>query len=208
MFISKGNIPQGLFSLESFNHVYGEARNPYDINRTSGGSSGGEAALVRLGLVNAALGSDIAGSLRIPALFCGVYTLKPTALRIPILLMTQFFESHNFGRKPCNGFDTNILPTVGPITRSVDDIEILMTQICDGIQYDLFSPPLGWHPVKDLPLKVGVLKEFNIVPVCTAGSRALNQCVDILKKKKVEIVDIDINDIIEEIIMYTFASYM
>ena len=94
LFVSKGNVPQALFSLESFNHVYGEARNPYDIRRVPGGSSGGEAALVRLGLVNAAIGSDIAGSLRIPALFCGICTLKPTALRLPLSSMTQFFEAH------------------------------------------------------------------------------------------------------------------
>lgn len=119
LFVSKGNIPQALFSIDSFNHVYGEARNPHDIRRSPGGSSGGEAALVSLGLVNAALGSDIGGSLRIPALFCGICTLKPTALRLPLLMMAQFFESHYFGRKPCNGFDTNILPTVGPMARSV-----------------------------------------------------------------------------------------
>lgn len=80
-----------MFSLESFNHVYGEAKNPYDIRRTPGGSSGGEAALVRLGLCNAAIGSDIAGSLRIPALFCGLVTLKPTAFRLSIYPMSEFF---------------------------------------------------------------------------------------------------------------------
>jgi len=73
--------------LECFNHVYGEGRNPYDRNRVPGGSSGGEAALVRLGLCNVAIGSDIAGSLRIPALFCGIVTLKPTSPRLPIFMM-------------------------------------------------------------------------------------------------------------------------
>ena len=80
--------------MESYNHVFGEARNPYDKSRTPGGSSGGDAALVRLGLVNSSIGSDIAGSLRIPALFCGIVTLKPTSLRLSIKMFTGFFEFH------------------------------------------------------------------------------------------------------------------
>ena len=74
----KGNIPQALFSMESFNHVFGATKNPYDPERISGGSSGGEACLIKLGLVNCAIGSDVAGSLRIPALCCGISAFKPT----------------------------------------------------------------------------------------------------------------------------------
>ncbi len=84
LILCRGNVPQGLFSMESFNHIFGEAKNPYDMSRVPGGSSGGEASLVRLGLVNASIGSDIGGSVRIPALFCGVVALKPTALRLSL----------------------------------------------------------------------------------------------------------------------------
>lgn len=78
--------------MECYSIIFGEGKNPYDFNRTSGGSSGGDAALVRLGLVNSALGSDIAGSLRIPALYNGIVTLKPTVPRIRLDLFSEFFE--------------------------------------------------------------------------------------------------------------------
>ena len=112
--------------MESFNHIFGEARNPYDILRTPGGSSGGDGALVRLGIVNASIGSDIAGSLRIPALFCGIVTLKPTALRLSLKMFTGFFEFHEkLGKSgPC--FESLLLPTIGPLCRTVDDCERLM----------------------------------------------------------------------------------
>lgn len=68
--------------MESFNNVFGETRNPYDHGRIAGGSSGGDAVLVKLGVVNAAMGSDVAGSLRIPALCCGITSFKPTCHRL------------------------------------------------------------------------------------------------------------------------------
>ena len=91
IFLSKGSIPQGVFSMECSSNIFGAGLNPYNKKRTPGGSSGGDSALVRLGLVNCALGSDIAGSLRIPALFNGIVTLKPTVPRIRLDVFTEFF---------------------------------------------------------------------------------------------------------------------
>lgn len=68
--------------MESFNNIFGETKNPYDLGRIAGGSSGGDAVLVKLGVVNAAMGSDVAGSLRIPALCCGITSFKPTCHRL------------------------------------------------------------------------------------------------------------------------------
>lgn len=78
--------------MECKSNIFGKGLNPFDHNRTPGGSSGGDGALVRLGLVNCALGSDIAGSLRIPALFNGIVTLKPTVPRTRLDIFTEFFE--------------------------------------------------------------------------------------------------------------------
>lgn len=64
--------------METFNNILGSCNNPYNSERTSGGSSGGEATLVKLGLVNSSLSTDVAGSLRIPSLCCGVVGFKPT----------------------------------------------------------------------------------------------------------------------------------
>jgi fatty acid amide hydrolase len=74
----RGNVPQMVFILHSYNNVYGCAKNPYDDTRTCGGSSGGDGGLVGARCVPLAIGSDIGGSLRGPAHFCGVYGYKST----------------------------------------------------------------------------------------------------------------------------------
>ena len=78
----KGNVPQLLFALHSENDIYGQAQNPWDPSRVPGGSSGGDAGLVAARCVPLSIGSDIGGSIRAPAAFCGVYGLKPTAGRV------------------------------------------------------------------------------------------------------------------------------
>lgn len=74
----KTNLPEFAGDAQSFNELFGTANNPWDVARTPGGSSGGAAAAVAAGLSGLEMGSDLGGSLRIPAHFCGVYTLKPT----------------------------------------------------------------------------------------------------------------------------------
>ena len=81
--IARTNLPDLLFAFESDNLLYGATRNPYDPSRTSGGSSGGEAALIASGASPLGLGSDAAGSVRLPAAFCGIATIKPTSGRLP-----------------------------------------------------------------------------------------------------------------------------
>lgn len=77
----QSNVPQGLWGLESTNYVFGQCANPYNKDFTGGGSSGGEAVLVKTRSSPFGLGSDSAGSLRIPASFSGVYSFKPTGSR-------------------------------------------------------------------------------------------------------------------------------
>ncbi|WP_244203264.1 amidase family protein, partial [Streptomyces rhizosphaericus] len=76
--LGKTNVPMGLQDIQSFNEIYGTTNNPWDHGRTSGGSSGGSAAALASGFGALSIGSDIAGSLRTPAHFCGVYAHKPT----------------------------------------------------------------------------------------------------------------------------------
>ena len=77
----QSNIPQGLWGIESNNRIFGISVNPYDDRFVSGGSSGGEAVLVRMCCSAFGVGSDLAGSVRIPASFCGIYSFKPTGSR-------------------------------------------------------------------------------------------------------------------------------
>lgn len=78
----KTNVPQTMFAFECSNPVWGRTTNPYNNKYTCGGSSGGEAALLAMDGSAVGFGSDIGGSLRIPAAYCGVYSLKPAAGRI------------------------------------------------------------------------------------------------------------------------------
>ena len=106
------NIPEGGLWLETYNAIYGRTNNPWDSARTSGGSSGGEGVMVATGATPFGLGSDVGGSIRIPAAFCGTVGHKPTGGLVP-----------NTGHYP----DGMLTPeggrflTVGPLTRTVDD---------------------------------------------------------------------------------------
>ena len=133
---SKGNIPQLLFSMESNNNIFGDCHNPFDSSRTSGGSSGGDCALIASGMVNAALGSDGAGSLRIPALFCGIDAFKPSPHRLSIQCHASFFSrgygSEAFPQKYFAKGDEQFiaLKNIGPLARTVTGLGLLESQHC------------------------------------------------------------------------------
>ena len=78
IFLVRGNCPQFASSIHTVNYIFGETKNPYDIQRSAGGSSGGNSALIAAHCVPYCLGSDTGGSLRYPAAFCGIYAFKPT----------------------------------------------------------------------------------------------------------------------------------
>ena len=81
--LGKTNVPLGLGDWQSYNEIYGTTNNPYDLGRTPGGSSGGSSAALAAGYGPLSLGSDIGGSLRVPAFHCGVYAHKPTFALVP-----------------------------------------------------------------------------------------------------------------------------
>ncbi|MDX1600485.1 MAG: amidase [Anaerolineales bacterium] len=123
--LGKTNTPELCASVETHNHLYGRTRNPWDLDRTPGGSSGGEAALIAAGGSPLGLGSDLAGSLRIPAAFCGIAALKPTANRIPT-------EGHFPADPPgLEGWNT-----VGPLARHVEDLALAYS-VLTGTELDL-----------------------------------------------------------------------
>uniref|UniRef100_A0A158Q784 Amidase domain-containing protein n=1 Tax=Elaeophora elaphi TaxID=1147741 RepID=A0A158Q784_9BILA len=110
------NVPEVCMWWESVNVVYGRTRNPYDSRRISGGSSGGEAALISAAGSVIGIGSDIAGSIRMPCYFNGVFGLKPTPGVVPL-------EGH----LPClNGYRTEKMLVIGPICRYAEDLSILL----------------------------------------------------------------------------------
>ena len=119
--IAKTNLPDLLFAFESDNLLFGATNNPYDLKRTSGGSSGGEAALIAACGSPFGLGSDAAGSVRLPAAFCGIAGIKPTSGRLP-----------RTGHFPPAGGWIETLWQIGPMARRVEDLCALMPLLVSG----------------------------------------------------------------------------
>lgn len=115
--IGKTNVPMWCGDIQTYNDVFGVTTNPWDPARTPGGSSGGSAAAVADGLCGLDLASDIAGSIRIPAHFCGVYGLKPSVGLVP---GEGYVDRAEPALLPPDG---NVL---GPICRSADDLEVVL----------------------------------------------------------------------------------
>ena len=113
----KTNLPEWSGDLQSFNDVFGTTNNPWDTNRTPGGSSGGAAAATVAGLTSFELGTDIGGSVRIPAHFCGAFGLKPSFGVVP----QRGYLDH-----PEGGTIDADINVFGPIARSADDLELLL----------------------------------------------------------------------------------
>lgn len=113
--IAKTNLPDLLFAFESDNLLFGRTNNPYALDRTSGGSSGGEAALIAACGSPMGLGSDCAGSVRVPAAFCGIAGIKPTTGRLA-----------RTGHFPPSGGWIEALWQIGPMARRVEDLGVMM----------------------------------------------------------------------------------
>ncbi|MCC6918102.1 MAG: amidase [Alphaproteobacteria bacterium] len=114
--LGKTNVPPALGDWQSDNPIYGRTNNPFDVTRSPGGSSGGSAAALAAGYVPLEMGSDIGGSVRIPAAFCGVYGHKPTYGIVPLL-------GHAPGGMAGAG---PLLAVGGPLARSADDLRLAM----------------------------------------------------------------------------------
>jgi amidase len=129
--IAKTNLPDLLFSFESDNLIFGRTNNPYDTSRTSGGSSGGEAALIAACGSPLGLGSDCLGSVRVPAHFCGITALKPTSGRLP-----------RTGHVPPFGGWIERLWQIGPMARCVGDLRTAMQILAGEDGVDFTAPPV------------------------------------------------------------------
>src|SRR5579864_922109 len=108
------NAPELLMAWETDNLLYGRTNNPWDLSRTAGGSSGGEAAAIASGCSAGGVGSDGGGSIRVPAHFCGICGLKPTPGRIPAT-----------GHFPESAGPFALLGVVGPMARTISDLKVL-----------------------------------------------------------------------------------
>ncbi len=184
--LGKTNMPALAMNLQSINEVFGVTNNPWNHERSAGGSSGGSAAAVASGMVPFDIGSDMSGSIRIPAHFCGVYGLKPTTARIPI--------TGHIPPLPGAIMPDRHLCTIGPIARSIDDLGFISRVIAgpDGINTDV--PPVAWNetPTLDIKrLKIAFLPEFPDTPTARSIRAAVERVAQQLSKAGAKVEQCD-----------------
>jgi len=129
---------------QSTNPIFGRTNNPWDIERTPGGSSGGAAAALASGMTPFEIGTDLSGSIRIPAHFCGVFGLKPTEQRVPLTGLIPGLP----GPRP-----VRIMSCIGPMARTVEDLALLYTIIAGPDGRDTEVAPVPIEEVPQLELK-------------------------------------------------------
>ncbi|MEM7077574.1 MAG: amidase [Pseudomonadota bacterium] len=167
-FLGKTNVPVGLADFQSYNPIYGQTNNPYDYSRIPGGSSGGSAAALAAGFCGLEAGSDIGGSIRNPAHFCGVYGHKPTYGIVP----TQ-------GHELVEGLPDADLSVCGPMARGARDLEVALDIMAgpiarEGVGWKLDLPGADFTDLKDL--RVAIWPTDDIAPV-SAGTVARAELV-------------------------------
>jgi len=151
------NTPELLMAWETDNLLYGRTNNPWNLERTAGGSSGGEAAAIAAGMSAGGVGSDGGGSIRVPAHFSGICGLKPTPGRIP-----------STGHFPESGGPFALIGVVGPMARTVADVKALFQVMQGPDDGDTFAAPvpLRWPSEDDArKLRVGYFEDDGRTPV-------------------------------------------
>jgi amidase len=168
--LGKTNVPVGLGDWQSYNEIYGVTNNPFDTRRTPGGSSGGSSAALAAGYGALSLGTDIGGSLRMPAHYCGVYAHKPTFGLVP---------SRGHVPPPFPALPGSVdLAVIGPMARSAGDLEVLLDAIAgpdeldDGIAYRLELPPARHQHLRDY--RVLVLDTHPLLPSAASVLAAID----------------------------------
>ncbi|KAI4223238.1 MAG: hypothetical protein L6R36_005581 [Xanthoria steineri] len=188
VFYARTTEPQTLMHLETSNNLYGITVNPFNRDLTSGGSSGGEGALIGLRGSCLGIGSDIGGSIRSPAANCGLYGFRPTSYRVPVKGWTGTMLS-----------EEQIVAVIGPISTSLEGIKLFLKTIVAAKPW-LIEPsclPLPWKNLElehslgqGKKLRVGVLWSDDIVKPHPPITRALKIVVDKLK----DVNAIDVSD--------------
>lgn len=153
--LGKTNTPEMAIPYETDNPIFGRTNNPYDLGRTPGGSSGGEAAAIAACLSPAGLGSDLSGSIRVPAHFCGIAGLKPTTGSVPM-----------DGHIPAAIGLLSLGACIGPMARRVADLDLLFSVISDGQSEKL-------RPGSLQDLRIAVFIDKTAAPISEETAQAI-----------------------------------
>jgi amidase len=168
------NTPELLMAWETDNLLYGRTNSPWDLERTPGGSSGGEAAAIAAGMSAGGVGSDGGGSIRVPAHFTGICGLKPTPGRIPAT-----------GHYPVSGGPFATIGVVGPMARTVADLKLLFEVMQGPDDGDTCAAPvpLSWPSDEEAKkLTVGYFEDDGRTPVTPETRAAVRTAAEALRR--------------------------
>jgi fatty acid amide hydrolase len=174
---AKTNVPQLMISHETTNPLYGLTMNPWDKDRTPGGSSGGEAALIAAGGSLGGMGSDLGGSIRVPCHFCGIAGLKPTSGRLP----------RHGGIGSMRGLDA-LMFQPGPMARDASDCGRILEVMCDpyGSLPSPQAPPMplaDWEKIDVRGMRIGFFEQDAVFEPAPAICRAVREACERLREK-------------------------
>ncbi|MEE9517921.1 MAG: amidase [Candidatus Adiutricales bacterium] len=183
----KTNIPLFAMDTQSFNEVYGQTNNPWDTSRTPGGSSGGSVTALAAGLTGLEIGSDIGGSIRSPAHFCGVYGHKPSYGVVPMR-----GQGPDMGLIPVNHPMQTDLSVTGPLARGPEDLDLVMDLVVrpslpDRKAYSITLPPARKKALKEY--RIGLWLDDPAFPVESSVGDRLQEAADKLAKAGAHVED-------------------
>ncbi|MDA9530059.1 amidase [Bradyrhizobium sp. CCBAU 25338] len=181
--IGKTNIPIGLRDFQSYNEIYGTTNNPWDLGRSPGGSSGGSGAALAAGFGPLSIGSDIGGSIRVPAHFCGVFGHKPSLGLVPL----RGYSLPPAPPVPGQGD----LAVVGPMTRTASDLALALDVIAgpdetrDGVAYRLALPAPRHEQLRDF--RILVIDTHPLMPTGDAVRSAIERLAERLERSGAQV---------------------
>jgi fatty acid amide hydrolase len=183
--LGKTNLPQMMIWHESDNPVYGRTNNPWNLERTCGGSTGGEAAIIAARGSPLGLGNDLGGSIRVPCHFCGIHGFKPTSFRL----------TRKGTRHTLYGFDA-IVTQPGPMARHVEDLWFMLQVLADNSDgensADVAPTQLPDPAAVDIRrLKIATWTDDGIFPASAAIRRAVREAAAALADQGAQIIEID-----------------
>lgn len=198
----KTNIPMTLMTADSHNNIFGRTLNPHNTALTAGGSSGGEGALVAFRGSPVGVGTDVAGSIRIPALCDGVYGFKPTADRVP----------YGGQAKPSDEGTNSFRAAAGPLSNDLDGIKLWIKTVLDAepARYDSSVLDVPWRQVQSKSkMRFGLLEADPMYPLQPPIQRIMREAARLLEAEGHEIVLLPANETrTDQAVEISFAMFM
>jgi Asp-tRNA(Asn)/Glu-tRNA(Gln) amidotransferase A subunit family amidase len=186
----KTNIPQTMMALDSHNNIFGRVLNPLNIKLTAGGSSGGEGALIAMRGSVLGVGTDVGGSIRVPAMCNGLFGIKPSAGRVPY--------SDLEGGVSAGSSKISLQSCAGPIANTLRDCELFLRTVAEAQPWDFDAEVIfgNWRSqgslVKKEEVVVGIVRRDGIVEPLPPVQNVLNDTVQALRDEGIHVVEMDI----------------